>query len=93
MKEVTTRFKEDLRTWSWQKGSAAAKKRSNGRCEAGTEVCTGKAAHVHHRLMRSQGGGHEPSLLLAVCLPCHGHIHANPAKSYEAGWLIRSGAA
>jgi hypothetical protein len=29
--------------------------------------------------------------LLHVCLFCHAYIHDNPAESYEAGWLKRSG--
>lgn len=61
----------------------------NAWCEAGTRVCVGRAAHVHHRRLRSQGGGDEPSNLLAVCPPCHRYIHDHPAESYERGWLLR----
>lgn len=61
----------------------------NAWCEAGTQVCTGRAAHRHHRRMRSQGGGNEPSNLLAVCPSCHDYIHAHPSESYERGWLLR----
>lgn len=61
----------------------------NAWCEAGTRVCVGRAVHLHHRRLRSQGGGNEPENLLAVCAPCHDHIHRNPAESYERGWLLR----
>lgn len=64
--------------------------RAHGRCEVRVSPdCTGRAEHVHHILMRSQGGTHDIGNLLAVCHRCHGHIHANPAESYEAGWLHR----
>lgn len=65
--------------------------RSVGVCEAQINaVCAYRAAHVHHRLMRSQLGKDTPDNLLAVCRPCHDYIHQHPAESYAAGWLIRS---
>lgn len=68
----------------------AVRDRSAGLCEAQTTACSYLAAHVHHRLMRSQLGKDTPDNLLAVCRPCHDYIHAHPAESYAAGWLIRS---
>ena len=65
--------------------------RSGGWCEASTERCTFRAVHVHHRLMRSHGGKHEADNLLHVCHSCHLEIHAHPTRSYERGWLKRSG--
>ena len=62
--------------------------RSGGRCEARTEVCAHIARHVHHRQLR-RFGDHSPANLLHVCLSCHNWIHANPARSYEAGWLLK----
>ena len=50
--------------------------------------CSGPTV-VHHMLMRSQGGGHEPENLVALCNSAHLHVHANPAESYESGLLIR----
>ena len=71
--------------------------RSNGWCEAWIEgVCPShfhRATQLHHRRTRSQGGQHTPENLLAVCNAAHDHIHAHPAESYEAGWLLRTGAA
>jgi 5-methylcytosine-specific restriction endonuclease McrA len=64
--------------------------RSKGLCEAKLERCTVKASHAHHMLMRSQGGKHDVSNLLAVCSECHSYIHLNPAIAYERGFLVRS---
>lgn len=64
--------------------------RSEGLCEAmipGT--CQFRAAHVHHRKLRSQGGGEAVESGLNLCIACHSFIHANPAWSYERGLLIR----
>ena len=60
---------------------------SGGRCEADTEVCTGRAVHIHHVLMRSRGGSDNVSNLLDVCVSCHSWIHEHPSESYDRGWL------
>lgn len=66
------------------------RRRAGGKCEAHcTKNCTEQIRHFHHRLMRSQGGKGTIDNCLGVCLPCHGHIHANPIESYLRGWLIR----
>lgn len=66
-------------------------RRSDGWCEVcGLEYAT----NAHHRKNRSQGGVDQLSNLLHVCgsgtTGCHGDITVNPAKSYEAGWSVRS---
>lgn len=60
--------------------------RAGGFCER-----CGRApiAVYHHRRLRSQGGLGTLDNAAGLCDPCHVHIHANPAESYEAGWLIR----
>lgn len=64
------------------------------RCEVGLPGCLmGLNCAGHHRLARSQGGKHELSNCLYVCSACHNWIHANPAVSYERGWMVRKGAA
>ena len=64
--------------------------RSRGICEAMcAHECARTAEHVHHRLMRSQGGSDEPDNLLHVCHVCHAYIHAHPTEAYERGWLVR----
>ena len=67
--------------------------RSGGFCEIDHPNCPGPARHMHHILMRSQGGKHEASNLLHLCHTAHVEVHANPSVSYERGWLLRKGAA
>ena len=63
--------------------------RSEGACEAMIRgVCIGQGQHLHHRKMRSQGGGHTEENLVVLCHQCHSYIHQNPAWSYERGLLI-----
>ena len=65
--------------------------RSGGWCEIDHPLCDGNARHMHHILLRAQGGKHEASNLLHVCAQGHTFIHANPSLPYERGWLQRSG--
>lgn len=51
-------------------------------------VCTGSMEHWHHRQLRSQGGEHTVPNGLGCCSKCHNAIHADPATSYEQGWLV-----
>lgn len=63
--------------------------RSGGFCEANTPACTTgphKAVHVHHIAGRTD---HLPSNLLHVCHNAHDYIHAHPAESYAAGWMVK----
>lgn len=69
------------------------KDRAAGRCEAGTPKCVGRVDHLHHRLLRSQGGKHTEDNLLAVCMPCHTFIHHHPQRSVDNGWIVRPHAA
>lgn len=66
--------------------------RSNGWCEIVHLDCTGRASEIHHRLTRSQGGGHELVNLLHLCAAGHRFVHAQPKLSYERGWLLHRGA-
>lgn len=69
------------------------RERSGGLCEARVSPrCSGRGTHVHHRQLRSQGGTNDVENLLDVCVSCHSFIHANPAKSYALGLLIRRSA-
>lgn len=70
--------------------------RADGRCEARTPVCEGRAEHAHHILPRGMGGGskHDDEFGMGVCSACHGYIHNPPAGGldpYEHGWLMRHG--
>ncbi len=66
--------------------------RSGGLCEA-PDACKRPmphaGEHAHHALMRSHTAGHDPALMLWLCAVAHAAIHANPAESYDRGWLIR----
>jgi hypothetical protein len=62
-------------------------------CEVGrVDICTGRAEHRHHRLMRSQGGGDEKANTLDCCTACHRLIHARPSLAYAHGWLLHRSA-
>jgi hypothetical protein len=65
--------------------------RSGGWCEIDHPNCLMRATQMHHVLRRSQGGKDDADNLLHLCLMGHDYIHANPALSYESGWLKRSG--
>ena len=65
--------------------------RAEGTCEAMIPgECTGRAEHLHHRKMRSQGGEHTEANLIAVCGACHRAIHNSGAWSYERELLVRA---
>lgn len=74
----------------WLRARVKVMRRAGGLCEVAVEGCTLHAVHVHHRLMRSQGGGHELSNLLAVCSRCHDWVHSHPKVSYAEGWLLHA---
>ena len=67
--------------------------RDGYKCRAqgfGGIVCQGPL-DAHAPLMRSQGGDiYDPDQCVTVCRAHHDFIHAHPAWSYEAGWLVRS---
>jgi hypothetical protein len=74
----------------WAKAVTEVRRRSGDRCEARTPLCTGVGQQTHHRLKRSQGGKADPAILMRICNHCDAFIEANPAISYERGWLIKS---
>jgi 5-methylcytosine-specific restriction endonuclease McrA len=39
--------------------------------------CGTPANHVHHIVLRAQGGGHHPRNLITLCLKCHETVHAD----------------
>lgn len=67
----------------------AVRRRSAGRCESRLAVCTGDAAHFHHRKLRRHKD-HSVVNCLHVCSACHTDIHAHPTKSYLMGLLVHS---
>jgi hypothetical protein len=54
-------------------------------------VCTGRGEQIHHRKLRKHGGEHSLANCVLLCRACHHEwVHAHPAWSYEAGWLVKS---
>lgn len=67
----------------------AMRARSGGKCEARSRVCTGDAAHFHHRKSRSSKD-QRPVNGLHVCSACHEHMHSQVAKARMLGWIVPS---
>lgn len=64
--------------------------RADGMCEAMcNDRCQRYGHQVHHLAGRSGPDPHRLDNLLLCCRPCHDHIHANPALSYDRGWMVR----
>lgn len=65
--------------------------RAMGMCEIMSREtgCNGRAEHLHHRRLRSQGGEHTVENLIHICSPCHAWLHAHPAIAYTNGWLVK----
>lgn len=63
------------------------RRRSGGKCEVGSAVCTGTAQHFHHRKLRAHKD-HTSINCLYACGSCHTLIHSRPAMSYLLGWLV-----
>ena len=66
--------------------------RAQGMCEIMDPQtgCNGRAEHMHHRQLRSQGGEHTVENLVHVCSACHHWLHMHPAIAYTNGWLVKS---
>nr|DAS22128.1 MAG TPA: CRISPR-associated endonuclease [Caudoviricetes sp.] len=66
--------------------------RSQGCCEAMLlqSGCNGRGEHIHHRRLRSQGGGDTATNCVHICHKCHDYIHRNTGDSYHRGLLCRS---
>ena len=63
--------------------------RADGWCECMLPtVCTGAPEHLHHKMLRSQGGEHTEANVTAICAACHSWVHAHPKWAYRAGLLV-----
>ncbi len=73
----------------WRERRHALWVRSGGRCELGREDLAYTGMEAHHRKLRSQGGGHELSNLVALCPKCHhDRVHAHPLWARMQGWMV-----
>lgn len=45
--------------------------------------------HVHHRVLRGQGGRDDPENVITLCASCHRWCHHNPYAARELGLLLR----
>jgi hypothetical protein len=50
-------------------------------------VCSGRP-HIHHRVLRSQGGGDEPESLLLLCSAHHDLAHNSRRKEANLAGVI-----
>lgn len=62
--------------------------RARGRCEAQIAPDCHRGPEVwHHRQSRAVGDHSAPNGL-ALCDPCHRHVHAHPEESRELGLIV-----
>ncbi|WP_363324762.1 HNH endonuclease [Corynebacterium ciconiae] len=51
-------------------------------------ACVWEGQHLHHRQLRSQGGGHTTENLVLLCHTCHEWVHRHPAQARERGLIV-----
>ena len=77
---------------NWEKARKAALERDEYLCQR----CLKPAEHVHHRQLKQMGKTYDEELLyglanlVSLCSKCHREVHAEPARSYEQGWIVHS---
>lgn len=64
-----------------------ALRRSGGRCEMITPVCTGSVERYHHVFMRSAGVNNTLGNCCACCEACHTYAHTHRREAREHGWI------
>ncbi len=68
------------------------RERSGGLCEARSlnlgGRCSGRANHMHHRKLRSQGGLDQKANLAHLCSNCHTWVHSNVADAVALGLIV-----
>ena len=92
-KTKPTKKRPNRKVTTWRKAVQDVKSRSGGWCEANVPgVCIEgrhKAHHVHHVILRSQGGPDEPWNLLHVCNTAHDWAHNVDRAEAERLGIIR----
>lgn len=66
------------------------RRRSKGKCEFRTSVCTGRAGVMHHIGRRRGDDANSAANIAHICWECHDYVHANDAEAHEEGWLRHS---
>ena len=74
--------------WAHQREQLYA--RAAGRCELGGCDLNHSGMEAHHRKLRSQGGDHGLSNLVALCPAHHACCHAHPEAARERGFIVPS---
>jgi hypothetical protein len=71
----------------YAKARDVVRERAGYRCEARLLGCTHFGTEVHHVAGRVGPDVNAPEQLLSLCGTCHRAIHANPKRSYDAGFM------
>lgn len=69
---------------NWRRLRAAILDRDGHQCRLGYDCCTGHATDVDHVVPACQGGGDEPSNLVAACRACHRSKTGREARGARA---------
>jgi 5-methylcytosine-specific restriction endonuclease McrA len=85
--------KQRLRFDHWRVIERTAIRAVGGKCQCGSEVCTGRATRGHHLFPRGRGGKETIENCLPVCRKCHRYIHVNVAWAEANGFILKSGVA
>lgn len=60
---------------------------ANTHCQAKFLCCSGSATQVHHKNSRVGDKLNDTRDFLAICAPCHLHLHAHPKQARLLGLL------
>lgn len=74
----------------WETQRARLATRSGGRCERCGCDLNAVGMEAHHRKLRSQGGGHEITNLVALCPACHRRCHDKRLRAINRGLIVPS---
>lgn len=73
----------------WDRNRKLALERDGHRCQF--PGCDRPADVVHHKAGRRVPDANRMDRLMSLCLRHHLEVHANPERSYAAGWMERHG--
>lgn len=74
---------------AWEHQRPHLTRRSDACCECcGAPITAG--FEIHHRRLRSRGGDHTLTNLLALCSRCHQWVHHQPREATRLGLMVAS---